>query len=99
MPWRLFFLIVVFAVLLAFIGFNLTNVCDISFGFVELKEVPVFLTVFVSFALGLVLSVPFIISKIFSKKAKPGKIAKGKAGKVSGSTPDAPEEGGPYGID
>jgi uncharacterized membrane protein YciS (DUF1049 family) len=69
MPWRLIVIIVVFAVFLTFISFNLDNKCDINFGFTKLSEVPVFLTVFISFALGLICTMPFIISARFKRKA------------------------------
>ena len=62
MPWRLILFIVVFAVFLVFITFNLDNRCDISFGVVVFPSVPVFLTVFASFFLGLLCTLPFIAS-------------------------------------
>lgn len=62
MPWRLIVIIIVFALLLVFITFNLDNKCDISFGPepFTIKDVPVFLTIFISFALGLICTLPFI---------------------------------------
>jgi len=62
MPWRLIVFIAIFGVFLAFITFNLENKCDISFGFKTFKEVPVFLTVFTSFVLGLLCTLPFIFT-------------------------------------
>jgi len=61
MPWRLILFVAVFAVFLVFITFNLDNRCDISFGFKRFENVPVFLTVFSSFAIGLVCSLPFAL--------------------------------------
>jgi len=60
-PWRLIVFIAIFAVFLVFISFNLENKCDISFGFAKLKEVPVFITVFSSFVLGLFCAIPLVI--------------------------------------
>ena len=64
MPWRLIVFIVVFAVLLVFISFNLGNKCDISFGPepLTLKDVPVFLTIFTSFILGFLSTLPLVIT-------------------------------------
>ncbi|MDR0452754.1 MAG: hypothetical protein LBH15_06895 [Treponema sp.] len=58
------------AVFLVFIGFNLENKCDISFGFARLPDVPVFFTAFVSFVLGLLASVPIAISIRIRKNRK-----------------------------
>jgi uncharacterized integral membrane protein len=69
MLFRLIGFIVILAVLLAFIGFNLDNRCDISLIFMEMKQVPVCLTVLVSFILGMLASVPFLISFAIRKKA------------------------------
>ena len=58
MPWRLIIFIVVCAIFVAFITFNLENKCDISFGIASFSEVPVFVTIFVSFVLGLLCALP-----------------------------------------
>jgi uncharacterized integral membrane protein len=95
MPWRLIGLIVILAILLAFIGFNLDNTCAISFGFTRLDNVPVYLTVFASFVLGMLMSVPFLISFAIRKK-NPRAPKKDKAAETS---PVLGGDGGPYGID
>ena len=83
MPWRLIQIIVIFAVLLIFIFFNYENKCDISFGFFKIREAPVFLTVFTSFFLGLLCSIPFIYMR--KKKSVKGKPETGNAsGKGNG---------------
>jgi uncharacterized integral membrane protein len=96
MPWRLIGLIVILAVLLAFIGFNLSNTCAVSFGFTRIDNVPVYLTVFVSFVLGMLMSVPFLISFALRKKTP-------KAPKKSGAAEPLPvlggDDGSSYGID
>jgi hypothetical protein len=96
------------AVFLVFIGFNLENRCDISFGFTRLSGVPVFFTAFASFVLGLLASVPIAISIRLRKNRKQGAgdRAPKRAGKSPGSSRDGaePEEAsykddGTYGID
>jgi uncharacterized integral membrane protein len=62
MPWRLIIIIAIGAVFLGFIGFNLENRCDVSFGFRTFSQVPVFLTALSSFVLGMVLALPLVIS-------------------------------------
>jgi uncharacterized integral membrane protein len=113
MPWRLIGFIVLFALFLVFIGFNLENRCDISFGSSKLTiyQVPVYLTAFSSFVLGMLWAVPYIIS--LRLKQKPGQDVvkeKEKPGPGKGRIEDKdknknkdketlPEPGGPYGID
>jgi hypothetical protein len=68
-------MLAIFGIFLAFITFNLENRCDISFGFTIAKEVPVFLTIFISFALGLFCALPFVIRagkarKVLKEKEK-----------------------------
>jgi uncharacterized integral membrane protein len=62
MPWRLIGFIILCGIFLAFIGFNLENRCTISFGFTEIRDVPIYLTAFASFVVGMLCAVPFIIS-------------------------------------
>jgi len=59
---RLIVFIIVFALFLTFIVFNLDNKCDISFGFKTFKDIPVFLSALFSFALGMLFAVPLIFS-------------------------------------
>ena len=94
MPWRLIVIIAIFAVLLGFIGFNLTNTCDISLGFKTFHGVPVYLTVFVSFMLGMVSSLPFFIFGILKKK-KPKMQEFSDSAEKTKKTDDQ----GSYGID
>ena len=70
MPWRLVQFVVVFMVFLVFIIFNLENKCDISFGFTNISEVPVFITAFFSFIAGMLCTIPFILGLKFRKKNK-----------------------------
>jgi len=95
MPWRLIQFIIVFAVFLLFIVFNLGNKCDINFGFTKFSDVPVFLTAFLSFITGMLCAFPFILGFKSRKKDKAPPKNK-KSGKSSG---DFSAENGPYGID
>ena len=69
MPWRLIGIIIVVALLLGFIGLNLENTCGLNFGFAEISDVPVYITIFASFLLGMLFSIPFFVS-IMKKKHK-----------------------------
>jgi uncharacterized integral membrane protein len=103
MPWRLIGLIVILAVLLAFIGFNLSNTCSISFGVATLENVPVYLTVFASFVLGMLVSLPFLIS--FTLKRRGPKTPKASASNSKRMKTELPPESfdrsgkGPSGLD
>ncbi|MDR0315402.1 MAG: hypothetical protein LBH97_00715 [Treponema sp.] len=113
MPWRLIEFIVVFAVFLVFIMFNLDNKCDINFGFWKVKDAPVFLTAFASFFLGMLCAMPFVLSVQAKRKAKTVKGQKPlqksmqqpawKQGTKSGEKPSGEasdlSDGGSYGID
>jgi uncharacterized integral membrane protein len=104
---RLIGFILIFALFLTFIVLNLENKCDVSLGFRTIQELPVFITAFVSFFLGMICAAPFAFS--FSRKKKlsspeaPLKAGKkpGKKGKDSGplSLDEIGREDGPYGID
>jgi len=73
MPWRLIIFIIILALFLTFITFNLANNCDISLGFIEFEDVPVFHIVFISFTLGLLCSIPIVWSARNKSKEKPEK--------------------------
>ncbi|MDR1444413.1 MAG: hypothetical protein LBI94_06000 [Treponema sp.] len=105
MPWRLIGFVLLGAMFLCFIGFNLENRCDISVGFYTFSQVPVFLTAFSAFVLGLFLALVISFRSGFrrKKKAEPaaGQDSGGKKKKTaktasSGSLPSPPDNG--YGI-
>jgi uncharacterized integral membrane protein len=73
MPWRLIGFIILFAIFLVFIGFNLENNCNISFGFKEVERVPVYLTAFASFVFGMLCTIPFAVFFRVKKKQKASK--------------------------
>jgi uncharacterized membrane protein YciS (DUF1049 family) len=85
MLWRLIAFILVFAVFLTFITLNLGNEyqCDINFGFTKIQNVPVFLTIFVSFALGLICALPLFMHLRKSRKDKLIKEIKSKPYKIN----------------
>jgi len=70
MPKRLIQIIIIFAIFLLFIIFNLEKKCDISFGFTVIHDVPVFLTVFCSIVFGMISTLPFIFGHQLRKKQK-----------------------------
>ena len=95
MPWRLILFILVFAIFLAFIALNLDPQyrCDINFGFKEINDIPVFLTIFISFALGLFCTLPITLSMIKKRKEippkhKPEKVKKPVKHNFDGSSDD-----------
>jgi len=88
MPWRLILFIFIFAVVLLFVAFNLPNRCDISFGFTVIKDAPVFLTVFISFFLGMICALPLALA------AKSGKNKGGKKDKKQGKPNSESKPGG-----
>ena len=62
---RLVVFIIIFALFLAFIVFNLgaDNRSNVSIIFYEFKDIPIFLTVFFSFVLGMLFSIPIFLFK------------------------------------
>jgi len=86
-PWRLILLLVILTVFIVFAGFNIDNTSDISFGFVTISEVPVFLSIPFAFVLGAFLTIGFHLigyvkygkqSKINKKREKKEKSQKKK---------------------
>ncbi|MCL2276863.1 MAG: hypothetical protein FWC21_03105 [Treponema sp.] len=61
MPWRLIIMILVVAVFLVFITFNLENKCEINFFGARIPDVPIFVTIFISFVFGLLCSIPLVV--------------------------------------
>ena len=106
MPWRLIGFIIILGIFLVFIAFNLDNKCDINVVFHTFKDVPVFLTAFASFVLGMLCAVPLAVSLRLKKKNKGEKEERGKdkkdggkkgAGEKSGPETSSFSDGGPYG--
>jgi uncharacterized integral membrane protein len=105
MPWRLIGFILLFAIFLVFIGFNLDNRCDISVGFHKFDQVPVYLTTFSAFVLGMLWAVPYIFSLRFKRKSGKGPVkekkkrGQKKSQELAEAEETPPGPGGPYGID
>jgi len=78
MPWRLIFVVILMGIVIAFIGFNLDNRADVSFGFHEYEAVPIFISLFVAFFAGIIVMLPFTLGFRRRRKEKVKK-AKGEA--------------------
>ncbi len=77
MPWKLILFILVLVLATLFIGFNLDNACNVSFGVYTFEQVPVFMSILLSFAAGILVMVPFLLFR------SGGSSSKGKAHKTS----------------
>jgi len=73
---RLVIFIIIFVVFLGFIVLNLQNTSDLSFGFITLENVPVFLSVLCSFMLGMLFSIPLAFSISWKRHAAYRKLKK-----------------------
>jgi len=65
---RLIGFILVCSIFLVFIVFNLGNKSDISLGIREYKDIPIFLTAFSSFVVGMLFTIPFVLSFTWGRK-------------------------------
>ena len=93
MPWRLIGFILTFTVFLIFILSNLNNRCDITFIIQDwtVRDVPVFVTIFASFLLGLIFSIPVYLSISLKKKRAGDKALKNKKGKKGAESDESLE--------
>jgi uncharacterized integral membrane protein len=107
MPWRLIGFVLLGAVFLCFIGVNLENRCDISFGFYTFSQVPVFLTTLSAFVLGLFMALVISFRSGSRRKNKTKLSARQNSEKgrekiaketAPGSLIDPPSPGDGYGI-
>ncbi|MCR4941130.1 MAG: hypothetical protein K5930_13675, partial [Treponemataceae bacterium] len=69
MPWKLIFLVILIGIVAVFVGANHANVCNISFVFKELQNVPVYVTILVSILVGMLIMLPFSLGKKRGKAA------------------------------
>ena len=105
MPLRLIAVILCIGLLIVFIGINLDNTCDVSFGFITFKAVPVFLTILTSFTVGLLVSLPALFIRPRTKKKLHAQEAQGKGRKKAhrdvrpGGVKKGELEDGSYGVD
>ena len=95
MPWRLIKFIIIFAVLLLFIVFNLDNKSDIGFGFAKIRDAPVYLVILLSILAGMLFTLPFI-----NRRNKKNSIGKKTNTETEGSgSPEEDPDRSHYGID
>jgi hypothetical protein len=90
MTWKIIVFLAVLVVALLFIGFNLGNRTDISIGVYVWRDVPVFLSMFFSFAFGALSIVPFLLKIRFSRKGR-------KKAEPEHGTREPPRDGAPAG--
>lgn len=69
MPWKFVTVLVIVGIVLLFVAFNINNTTDISFGIYTARDVPVFLSLFIAFFLGFLVTLPFALTSS-SKKTK-----------------------------
>lgn len=62
MPWKFVTVLVIVGIVLLFVVFNINNTSDISFGLYTAREVPIFLSLFIAFFLGFLVTLPFALS-------------------------------------
>ena len=70
MPIKLIGTIILLILVTIFAGVNLDNKCDITFIIHTFKDVPVFMTVIISFAIGLIVMLPFTFGRRKRKTPK-----------------------------
>ena len=70
MPWKLVGFIICLVLGTCFAGFNLKNSCNISFGFHTFENIPIFLSLIIAFACGVLVTLPFTIIKKKTAKEK-----------------------------
>ena len=70
MPVKLIGTIILLILVTIFAGVNLDNKCDITFIFYTFKDIPVFMTVIISFAIGAILMIPFTLGRGKKKKVQ-----------------------------
>ena len=95
MPWRLFLTLLLCTLLIVFVGLNLDNRASISFGFYTFNDVPVFVSMFISFVCGAVVMLPFTFGrrKKKIKQKDDTKKLKGKDESATENLPIMPEPG------
>jgi len=69
MTFKMVAFLLLLIIIAVFSAFNLSNTSDISFGFYTIKNVPIFLSLLISFIAGAIMMLPFTLVK----KRKPVK--------------------------
>ena len=70
-PTKLIIFLVILGLVVFFIGANLSNVSDISFWFIKFEDVPIFISLFIAFAVGIVVMIPFAFFRGKKRKKEP----------------------------
>ncbi|MGP1587095.1 MAG: hypothetical protein ACTTHG_01990 [Treponemataceae bacterium] len=71
MPWKLIFFTIALTIVVLFIGSNLGNACAVNFFWIkQVENVPVFMSILISFALGVIIMVPFVFIKKHSHSGR-----------------------------
>ncbi|MCL2008729.1 MAG: hypothetical protein FWG77_11670 [Treponema sp.] len=94
---KLIAFILVFALFMVFIVLNLEHRSDVSFGLITFENIPVFVSVLASFALGMLFSIP--LSFTLRKKKKVPAPMQTPAITESETEDKIKKEVSPYGID
>ena len=79
---RLIGTIIIIIIMAFFVGFNLDNKCNVNLLFKTFENVPVFITIMISFAAGIIFTLPVALS-FRHKKAKKEEQKKEKKEKKS----------------
>lgn len=80
--WKLIIFLIILGFVVFFAGFNITNVSDISFGFYEFKDIPIFISLFVAFLLGALIVLPFTLFRGKRKQKKTDSKKEDRKGKT-----------------
>jgi len=99
---RLLGFILIFVIFTCFIVLNLQHRSNLSFGFVEFNDVPVFVSVLFSFMLGMLFAIPLAFSLAWKKRGtnKPPNKKAEKSSQAEQTAPDQiKKEISLYGID
>lgn len=68
MPWKLVVFLLVLTLFVFFMGFNWEHASTISFGFAEVENVPIVLSLSFSFLLGAFFAIPFTLASYRKRK-------------------------------
>jgi uncharacterized integral membrane protein len=89
MPWKLIVFLLIIGLVLAFVGFNAANTSDISFGFYRFEDVPIFVSLFAAFFLGVLVTLPFTVRRRSTRPPKRPKRETGGDGADENTLPDS----------
>ena len=99
---RLIIFILIFAIFLCFIIFNLPYKSDVNLGFTSFTDIPIFITALTSFILGMIVSVPLVfLFRRGKKQPAVPKVSKKQLKKQNeiAAQDTIKKEDSPYGID